>query len=165
LFVDTDGLLRGELVNPLPFELSDCIVLFENWVYRLDSRRGVMTPGAPMRIEIERAMNLQWRLSGRRPVHQDDVSTPWDRQSLDVPRILEMMMFHASAGGESYTQLTNYYQSSIDLSHHLRIGRAILVGRARAAATKVMLNGDSAPVEARNSTFFRVVFPVEPQRD
>jgi hypothetical protein len=163
LTVDSDGLLRGEIVNPLPLELGDCIVYFENWAFRLDSQRGVLRPGQPTRIENERALNLQWRLTGRRVVESKDFSTPWDQYTLVVPRIIEMMMFHSAAGGETYTQLVNRYQSYVDLSSHLTTGRAILIGRSKDAAMNLKL--DDKEVKADQLwTYYRILFPVATPR-
>lgn len=163
LSVDADGLLRGELVNPLNIPLSDCMVLYENWVYRLDSRRGVLAPGERLRIETERGLNLQWRLSGRKVIDTKDVSTPWDLNTLDVWKILEMMMFHGAAGGETYTHLANRYQGYLDLSSHLTTGRAVLWGRAARGPTEWTVNGRTASDEDRQHwTCYRVVFPVTP---
>ena len=41
-----------------------------------------------------------------------------------------MLMFHEAARGQSYTGLTHRYQPQIDLSEHVRLGQAVLVGRA-----------------------------------
>lgn len=164
LTVDVDGLLRGELINPLPVELTECVVYFDNWAYRLDSKGGVLAPGETTRVDQERALNLQWRLTGRRVIESKDISTPWDQQTLVVPRILEMMMFHAAAGGDSYTQLVNHHQPYIDLTSHLSSNRAILIGRSRAVATQLSL--DDRPIQAEQPwTYFRIVFPVtDPRR-
>ncbi|MGE3780957.1 MAG: hypothetical protein AB7F89_27460, partial [Pirellulaceae bacterium] len=158
---DADGLLRGELLNPLSVELVDCIVYFENWVYRLDTRRGVLAPGERTQIDRERALNLQWRLSGRRVIDSKEVGTAWDQNTLDVPKILEMMMFHGAVGGESYTRLANRYQAYIDLSPQLWMGRAMLVGRARTPAVKLQIDGQSVEEPERPATYYRVLFPVK----
>ena len=42
-----------------------------------------------------------------------------------------MLMFHESARGKNYTGLTHRYQPQIDLSEHIRLGQAVLVGRAK----------------------------------
>jgi hypothetical protein len=166
LVKDADGLLRGQIVNPLDVELHDCAVLFDNWVYRLDSRRGMLSPGQRTPVEAEQALNLQWRLSGRRVVDSKDFGTPWDQNTLDIHKILEMMMLHSAAGGESYTQLANRYQVYVDLSQHLKSGRAILVGRARTSATKMTLNGTPlSESDEQHWTYYRVVFPVDAERD
>jgi hypothetical protein len=123
----------------------------------------VLRPGQPTRIENERALNLQWRLTGRRVVESKDFSTPWDQYTLVVPRIIEMMMFHSAAGGETYTQLVNRYQSYVDLSSHLTTGRAILIGRSKDAAMNLKL--DDKEVKADQLwTYYRILFPVATPR-
>lgn len=165
LSLDVEGLLRGTVVNPLPIELNDCVVYFDNWAYRLDTKRGTLGPGESTRIENERALNLQWRLTGRRVIETKDYGTPWDQYTLDVPKTVEMMMFHSAAGGESYTQLVNRYQSYIDLTSHLNIGRAILIGRSDSAAMNLVLN-DSARKMDRQWTYYRILLPViDPRRN
>ena len=157
-----DGLLRGDVSNPLPCSLSDCMVVYDNWAYRLERKGGVLRPGDSAKVDLEKAINLSWRLTRRRVVEIRDVTTPWNPQDLDVARIVEMMMFFKAAGGENYTGLKHRYQPYIDLSEHLRLGRAILVGRASAPATTLLL--DNEPVDAdyeRRTTFCRVVFPVD----
>jgi hypothetical protein len=157
-----DGLLRGDVSNPLPSSLSDCMVLYDNWAYRLERKGGILRPGDSARVELEKAINLSWRLTRRRVVEIRDVTTPWNPQDLDIARIVEMMMFFKAAGGENYTGLRHRYQPYVDLSEHLRLGRAILVGRASAPATALLLDGEPADAEYEQRwTFCRVVFPVD----
>lgn len=163
LTMDLDGLPRGEVSNPLPVELQDCVVYFGNWAFRLEATRGVLAPGQKTRIELERALNLRWRLTGRRVIDTKDVGTPWDQHTLEVPRIMEMMMFHEAAGGDSYTQLISRYQASIDLSQQLLLQRAILIGRAPNPATNLKLN-DTVVAADQQWTYFRIVYPLSNPR-
>lgn len=163
LSIDVDGLLRGTVANPLPIELRDCVVYFDNWAYRLDTRRGILGPGESTRIENERALNLHWRLTGRRVIETKEFGTPWDQYTLAVPQIVEMMMFHSAAGGETYTQLVHRYQSYVDLSSHLKIGRAILIGRADRAAMNLVLNDQQIKAD-RQWTYYRILLPVTDPR-
>jgi hypothetical protein len=100
-----------------------------------------------------------------------DVTTPWDRTSVRVPRILQMIMFHEIAGGRSYTGLLHRHEGRIDLSDHLLLGRAVLVGRADEAAADLAWEDGAArdPAADRQWTYYRVVFPVNdaanPPRD
>jgi hypothetical protein len=158
LAVDRNGLLSGRFSNPLDVELSDCMVLFRNWTYPIS---GLLRPGQEISFDGLPPRNLEWRLTRRRVVETRDVSTPWDQSSLDAARIMEILMFHDAAGGRSYTDLTHRYQPYLDLSEHLRTGRAILVGRGPAASS---LTHDGQPltdVTDRHATIYRVVFPVE----
>jgi hypothetical protein len=159
LTANIHGLLAGQLINPLDCELTDCMVLYENWMYPVS---GTLRPGAAVTFDGVSPRNLEWHLSRRRVMDSKDVGTPWDRASVDVPRILEMMMFHGAAGGAAYTGLSHRYQPYLDLSDHLRTGRAILVGRSPTAGSQ--LGRQTAGWEASNVrqwTFLRVVFPVD----
>jgi hypothetical protein len=159
LAVDNNGLLSGRLVNPLEVELSDCQVLYRNWSYPLT---GSLRPGASVAFETLRPRNLEWRLTRRQVVDTREVGTPWDQASLDVPRILEALMFYQAAGGHRYTGLTHRYQSYLDLSEHLRMGQAILVGRSTTPAATLLCDGQSQQqLTDRHWTFYRVIFPVD----
>lgn len=159
----TDGLLEGQLVNPLPVELTNCLVLYSIWAYRLDQTRGALQPGQVIRIDRERPLNLEWRLTRRRVQEKRNVTTPWDPHSQDVPRLLEMMMFHEAAGGENYTVLSHHYEKTIDFSNHLRNGRAILLGQATEPAARLQFSNSEPPASSRTWTFCRVIFPVSPK--
>lgn len=162
LIVNKDGLLRGEVTNPLSVELTECLLLFENWVFRLDRKGGILKPGDSTRLDGEKGRNLSWRLTRRRVVEIKDVTTPWNQRELDVPRLLEMMMFHETAGGENYTGLQHRYQPYIDFSEHLLHDRAILMGHTAQPATELVLDGASAKERYdQHWTFYRVVFPVQ----
>ena len=160
LRVNAEGLLQGSVVNPLEVELTDCMVMFENWVYRLERKGNVLQPGESTRVDLEQGLNLNWRLARRRVVDIRDVTTPWDKRDLDVSRILEVLLFHRAAGGDNYTQLHHRYQPYLDLSEHLTTGRAILFGRAAQSASDLTLDGQ--PVADRYDqrwTYYRIVFP------
>jgi hypothetical protein len=106
--------------------------------------------------------NLEWYLSRRRVVDTKDVGTPWEQTSTDVPRILEVMMFYKAAGGAGYTRLTHRYQPTVDLSDHLRTGRAILVGRSSVAGSRLQPAGEPwDESNVRRWAFYRVLFPVD----
>jgi hypothetical protein len=159
LAVDSNGMLSGSLVNPLDVELNDCQILYRNWSYPLT---GAFRPGESVALERLRPRNLEWRLTRRQVVDTREVGTPWDQASLDVPRILEALMFYQAAGGRRYTGLTHRYQSYLDLSEHLRMGQAILVGRTTTPATTLLRAGQSQQqLTDRHWTFYRVVVPVD----
>ncbi|MCH8150434.1 MAG: hypothetical protein IH987_21055 [Planctomycetes bacterium] len=107
---------------------------------------------------------LEGYLTQKRIVESEDVKTRWDRTDRDIPRILEMMMFHEAAGGDSYTELTNRYQAYSDLSDHLKLGRAVLIGYTNERSG--VLESGKTPLTAsydkdRQYTFYRIVFPVK----
>jgi hypothetical protein len=154
------GILDGELVNPLPCELADCLVAHEDRLYRL----GTLGPGDRVRMGELRAVHLEARLTERTVVRDKDVSTRWEQDSTDIPRIIRIMMFHEAARGRSYTGLSHRYQSYVDLSGHLRLNRAVLVGRAPQPLVTLVNGGRPLAAHADQSaqTWCRIVLKVSP---
>ena len=152
--------LEGDLVNPLSVPLTDWFIVYHNWVYRGDRELGA--GDRVSMTDFKATRYLDWQLTRRRVTSENkDLSTPWDRASFDLPRITEMMMFHESAGGSSYTRLMHRYQSYVDLSEQLRTGRAMLIGRSRESATNLLSGGESlSPNHDQQATFYRVLLPV-----
>lgn len=162
LRADTDDLLHGTVTNPFGVELHDCMIFFSVWAYHLERTRGRLAPGQEARAEDERPRNLQWRLTRREVQEMNDVATPWDPASFDVPRIMEVMMFQDVAGGDQYTKLSHRYQDYVDLSAHLNSGRAVLIGRIDERGSQVAVDGRAIDRDAgRHWTFCRIVFPVD----
>lgn len=162
LSVDRFGLLAGEFRQPLSVELTDCLLAHGEKLYRL----GTLRPGQVVRLSELDPLNLEARLTQRRIEQTKDVSTPWEQDSIDVPRIVQMLMFHAAARGSSYTGLTHRYQPQLDLSEHIRLGQAVLVGRAAAPVLALHTPADQPLVPARQTqhwTWYRLVMPVSGQ--
>jgi hypothetical protein len=89
------------------------------------------------------------------------MATSYAQSSLDVSRILPMMMFYEATGGHGYTGLSNRNQSFIDLTHLLKAGRAILLGRATAPGT--LLRGNDQMLtgtDGKTWVWYRYVLPV-----
>jgi hypothetical protein len=162
LTVDRFGLLAGEFQQPLEISLSECLLAHGEKLYRL----GTLAPGQRVAIAEQSPLNLEARLTQRRVEQTKDVSTPWEQDSVDIPRIMQMLMFHEAARGSNYTGLTHRYQPQIDLSEHIRLGQAVLVGRAEQPAVKLRNPSDSPLVDSmqeRRWTWFRLILPVSPQ--
>lgn len=153
--------IQGRITNPLDVELRDCVLFYGNlvWVYSGKT----LGPGESFDVQSDARMKLRaWRLNHHRVVDSQDVQDPWDTASHDVPRIVEMMMFHEAARGRTYTHLTHRYQAYTDLSDHLRMGRAILVGRAKTSIAHLQRKGrDLKENYDQHWTFYRLVLPVE----
>jgi hypothetical protein len=160
LTTDQFGLLGGRFTQPLPIELSECILAHGEKLYRL----GILRPGQVVSIDSQSSLNLEWRLTLRSVVESKDVTTPWDQASTDVPRIVQMLMFHEAARGTSYTGLTHRYQSYIDLSEHVRLGEAVLVGRAAEPVAHLRSGADAleSPHGVTTWTWYRLILPVKP---
>ena len=86
--------------------------------------------------------------------------TPYDLGSRDPNYILKILTFHQAAGGESYTGVRHDFLHELDLSSQLRLGRAVLFGRIRHAASEWTVNGEKRAAEAP-LTFVRLVLPVQ----
>jgi hypothetical protein len=172
LVADDLNLLEGKVTNPLDVELTNCSIYFHNWAYPLD---GPLAPGGSARLGNAQPLDLRWRLTRRSVVGTREVRSTWRRDDLsDVNRILEMLMFHNAAGGRLYTNLSHNYQKSVDLSRHLRIGRAILVGRCATPQSRLAIQpGGSETGDASDQniwqlddtnhqhwTYYRIVLPV-----
>ncbi len=153
------GLLTGRVTNPWSVELSRCSLYFQNWAFRLE---GKLAPGQSAELRFLTPLDLKWQLTRRRVVDSGDVSTPWNRSDFsDPPRIAELLMFHGAAGGRAYTRLTHRYQAFLDLSRHLRLGRAILVGQVSRPALRLSCDGASVDDQMDHHwTFYRAVLPV-----
>ena len=137
MVADANNQLRGEVRNPLDVELRDCKLCFDRWVYELPpiAARGTRTVGFTSTVKTIGG----WLTESRVNSDFKMVSQPWNRQNLDVRRIIRMIMFHDVAGGMDYTGLLHRFQSGLDFSDHLQQGRAVLVGRANSPASQIRL--------------------------
>jgi hypothetical protein len=160
--------LEGEVLNPLPVALADCLLVHDEWMYRL----GTLGSGERLRMSQFNSLNLEARLQRRTVAGAKDVLSPWDRQSAEVPRIVQMLMFHEAAGGRKYTNLMHRYQSYVDLTPRIRSSRAILVGHIAQHVTELSLDGQpltpsrpaasegDAETPSEPRTFVRILIPV-----
>jgi hypothetical protein len=164
LTLDRYGLLAGELVLPLDVPLDECLLAHGEKLYRI----GSLAAGQRVRIADFPPLDLEARLTQRRIEQTKDVATPWDKASTDIPRIVQMLLFHEAARGRSYTGLSHRYQPELDLSEHIRLGQAVLVGRAKQPASQLIDFESGQPLinEANSTTYtwYRFVFPVTPRQ-
>ena len=154
-----DGnLVGGITINGLT-PLEDCVLFYERAAYKL----GRIEPGKPFTLDDRREPDDIESYLNRRKLQGDKiVATPYDPFDTDPRRILDMMMFYEAAGGRSYTHLLNRYQSELDLSEQLVLGRAILVGRTSVPAATLLRDGQPlAQPDDEHVTFVRYVFSVK----
>ena len=159
-----DGMLRGRLVNRLGIELTDARLHYDRWVYPIPVFKDGQSVAVGDRLQPLTSHTL---LTRQRTVQEKDLrdrTTAYDERSTDIPRILEMMMFHRLAGAERYTGgLTNRYQGFVDLSGHLALSRAVLVARGAAPTSTLTRDGKKmAGPHHQQITFYRFVIPVAP---
>ena len=133
--------LQGRIVNKLDVPLTDCELLYSGWVYSL----GNIALGQSVDVEHTVPVTARTFLT-KQHVRMDSSEeiTPYDRAGFDVGRIVEMMMFHAAAGGESYAGLLDRQQRFTDLSDQLSFDRAILVCHGPAGA-ELQIDGQPVP--------------------
>ncbi len=164
LLMDREGLLGGEFSNPLPIALRDAAIVCDQWYYKV----GTLKPGQVFSMSsADRPLNFSYRLMRRRVGQRSDrdfsdLTTPWDRASFDIARIMEMLMFHEAASGRSYTNLMHQFHGELDLTGHLQMQVAVLFGRLETAASRVLLQAGEAEAEAeiKNWAFGRILIPV-----
>jgi hypothetical protein len=160
-------LLEGELINPLPIDLLDGMLVYQNWAYRLPTR--FPAGGRIVSVAGLRQKNFRWQLARQQALEESARQTePWDPSKVDsLDRVAEMLMFHEAAGGSRYTTLRNDPLSALDLSHVLADDRCMLVGRVGSPLTRMdATRGESVddqPVvqhSGDNLSLIRVVLPV-----
>lgn len=158
LITSNYGHLDGELTNPLPVELRDCLLASGEWLYRIES----LKPGQKIQLGDLTALNLESRLTRRQVIDTKDLSTPWDPTDTDLPRIMQMLMLHDAVHGPKYTGMSHRYQPKLDLSDHVRLGRAVLMGQAETPAASLPIEGQTTDtLTARTFTWYRLVIPVQ----
>jgi hypothetical protein len=162
LTLDRYGLLSGEFLQPLDVPLEECLLAHGEKLYRI----GALAPGQRVSLADFPPLDLEARLTQRRIEQSKDVATPWDKASVDVPRIMQMILFHESARGRSYTGLTHRYQPELDLSEHIRLGQAVLVGRAKQPVSTLTDASSARLVDESHltsHTWYRLICPVTPR--
>ena len=159
-------LLKGELVNPLPVDLLDGMLIYRNWAYLLRTR--FPAGGRIERIDGLRQKNFRWRLSRQTALESSRDTEEWDPSSVELPdRVAEMLMFHNTVGGNRYTGLRDDALSSLDLSHTLSEDRCILIGRLADELTTLELSNKENEIEGngKSLTMIRLVLPVTSEKD
>ena len=156
LSASAEGRLRGSVGHDQQVELKDCFLYYRHWTYRL----GPLQPGEQVLVNVEATpLDARWRLTRRRRQVDQITASPWDPASTDVPRIIEMMLLHELAGGRTYTDLLHRYQAFADLSPHLELDYALLIGRAP-KETMTIQTDKGVAMGDHVWTFYRYVIPV-----
>ncbi|MCA9136370.1 MAG: hypothetical protein KDB00_06420 [Planctomycetales bacterium] len=163
-------LLRGEFVNPLPYDILDGVLVYGNWVYLLPTR--VPAGASVPQLNDLRQKNFRWRLTRQHSLEKNETeTTPWSPSDFtDSKRVAEMMMFHRAAGGELYTGLRHDALGDLDLSDVLVEDRCILVGRTEVPLFDLQVRdrGDQSETFDRHEgdvlSVVRVILPVRTTR-
>jgi hypothetical protein len=156
LTAGAESLVRGTLTNPLPIELREALLIFDRWAYPL----GILAAGERRVLDESATMDLQAMLTRRRVVRGQNMATPWDQETMDVARIMQLLMFSGAAEGASYTRLQHRFQRSIDMSDHVTMGRCVLLGRSPLPLAELLVDGESV-AQKQDWTYCRVLLPVK----
>lgn len=138
-------------------QLTDCVLIHDRWAYLIPH----FSPSEPIDVASIDPETADTYFTRRRIVG-DQVQTPlYDRTGTDRARILEIMMFYRAAGGLQYVGLLNRYEHFLDLSGHLSLNRAILIGIGP-PASDVSVDGQpiAADASAEHLTYYRFLLPV-----
>lgn len=118
-------LLEGSFRNPFPVSLSECVMIYRGAAYTL----GDIEAGQRVRVSRETEFReLETYLTGRVMDYQAQQSQAYDVQKRDIGKLLNVMMFHEAAGGETYTGFAHRYQDYLDLSPLVRLDQAVFYG-------------------------------------
>ena len=171
------GQLSGTVKHRFSGQIEDWFLAYGNRVYRhkktRDSNQSLpLASGHVLRIDQPNMFPRELRaflmgrvvtgtpLGGAPTSDATRQSEGYDPQSRDPADILRILTFHNEAGGTKLTGLTNRLLETEDLSHLLKLGRAVLFGRLDASIAAVQLDGKPT-VPDRETTFIRIVLPVK----
>ncbi|PQO30061.1 hypothetical protein [Blastopirellula marina] len=156
-------LLDGVIRNPTDIDLEDVYVFYGRWAWQFQK----FPAGGVLSLSGKAGKNSDKVLRKTRVADARDVSELWDRENTDIDRIMEVSLFHESAGGRGYTNLIQRYQGFIDLSEHTQTQRAVLVGKAVEPVTELQIRaaGSDEPLHPKTErwTYVRLIYPVEPE--
>lgn len=174
---ESGGELAGTIVHHLPFELTDWLVAFENWVYLPHPKAGdsakiwpagqTWTPtdarhyGRVLQGFLTRTTATKRR--DNKGTLKEDVLVEQERYNplnLDPADILQMMTLHEAAGGKAYTGLEHHSMRAFDFSPLLQLDRAILIARVNNPTTTWAINGKHVS-PSRHHGFVRFLLPVQ----
>jgi hypothetical protein len=126
---DDDGLVRGTVINRTGRLLRNVRLLYGGWGYRLgnleaDGRIEIGDQLDPHRVKtIVTTAALDTSAGGSAEATQMLLT-----ERASALGLLNLIMFFDAAGGRSFAQFPSRFQANCDLSRHLELGRAILVG-------------------------------------
>jgi hypothetical protein len=155
-------LLNGSVTNALPVDLLNGQLLYRGRFYSLPLK---IRPGERSVFSVNIIpKDLTRKLQRRINVDGKDQSTAWNpSDTSNLERLAEILAFHRSAGGSSYTGMMNRYLSHLDHSELLRTDRAILFAELERPQLDWQIQRNGEEVAATNGTvvtFIRIVLPV-----
>jgi hypothetical protein len=165
---DASSLRRGKLLEiegsfraVAPVPLKNAFLAHGDWMYRAHNE---VRPGEVINVANLERKHLEYFFTRRSVLKDKEVSAPWNQEETDIPRIMDIMMFHRGLQGRRYTVLSHRYHGSLDLTHLLHQGYAVLVGRSETPLVESTLGGKALEeANVRRWTYYRILYPVAPQ--
>ncbi|HTM55122.1 MAG TPA: hypothetical protein VL175_13895 [Pirellulales bacterium] len=149
--------LQGTIANNDRAPLENCVLFYERWAYLLPT----LQPGRTLDMGSVDPQRVETYLRHVTVQGDRNVSTPYNRASFDVGRIVEIMSAHELAGGEKYTGLSHRDLAFLDLSRLVNTGAAVLIGRSPTATARFQAQPAPAAEDSGFEwCFHRYVFPV-----
>lgn len=162
-FSNRTGRLEGTLINGLQMPLKNVRLLFGNYAYLLKQPQLQSGETIDVMTEMKERTVRSW-LTRRTQLADDETksqNSPWDQTESQVDRIAEVLMFYKAAGANKYTGLSHAYQNFVDLSDHLELGQAILVGEIEGVGTPLVIDGKTiGPEYDSKVSLVRILLPV-----
>ncbi|MSR56330.1 MAG: hypothetical protein EXS05_01485 [Planctomycetaceae bacterium] len=164
------GQIRGTLTHHLPETLEDCLLIVGGWAYAPTRANASIapdvawTPGGPQ----GRARDLKALLTGERRTRKENgklqtevltTTAPYNPFNVNPVDLIQMISFHQVAGGSEYTGLANAALRDLELTHLMKLGRGILIGRIKSPQAQVAIDGQT-PTPADAAAFVRLIVPV-----
>jgi hypothetical protein len=155
-------LLNGSVTNALPVDLLNGQLLYRGRFYSLPLK---IRPGERSSFSVTIVpKDLTRKLQRRINVDGKDQSAAWNSSDTsNLKRLAEILAFHRSAGGSSYTGMIHRYLAHLDHSELLRTDRAILFAELEKPQLAWQIQRNSVDVDTDNgtqATFVRIVLPV-----
>lgn len=166
------GQIAGTFTHHLPEALEDCLLIVGGWAYAPTRENASIppgtawTPGGPQ----GRARELKALLTGERRTRKDTenktktevltTTAPYNPFNDNPVDLVQMLSFHQAAGGSEYTGLANAALRDLELTHLMRLGRGILVGRIRSPQARVSIDQAAAAAPDASVAFVRLIVPV-----
>jgi len=138
--------------------LKNAFLAHGDWMYRAHHE---LTPGSVVNVANLERKHLEYFFTRRSVLKDKEVSTPWNQEETEIPRIMDIMMFHGALQGRNYTVLSHRYHDELDLTHLLHQGYAVLIGRSETPLVELASGGK--PLEEANIrrwTYYRILYPV-----
>jgi len=157
-----DDLLQGACINPLSVDLIDATLYFAGRAYAIPAR---IKPGEQIPIAANIPKDITRRLQRRAFIAGEELGVAWNPNDItNINRLAELLSFHRSSGGSSYTGLNNRYLANLECSDLLKLERAVIFGFVSEPVSNWTSRRDQVPVQAiggRQITAVRLSFKVK----